>query len=179
MSHVLLVTGGCRSGKSGYAQARAENLPGRRLFVATCPVLDDEMRARVERHRRDRAKAQWETLEQPLAVAQAIRDAEQYDTVLMDCLTLWVSNLMFQEPQAKEIGEDDVAKHAADLLSAARAHRGTVIFVTNEVGLGIVPENALARRYRDLAGRCNQVIGRGADQVVLMCCGLPLIVKGA
>jgi adenosylcobinamide kinase / adenosylcobinamide-phosphate guanylyltransferase len=175
MSHVLLVTGGCRSGKSSYAQRRAENLAGSRVFLATCPVVDEEMTQRIQRHRQQRDSAVWQTIEEPLAVAEAISKARQYDTILVDCLTLWVSNLMFQEPT---IDEDQVAKKSMELMAAAKTHPGTVIFVTNEVGLGIVPENALARRYRDLIGRCNQTIGRAADEVVFMCCGLPLTVKG-
>ncbi len=145
------------------------------FFLATCPEVDEEMAQRIQRHRQQRDSAVWQTIEEPLAVAEAISKARQYDTILVDCLTLWVNNLMFQEPA---IDEDQVAAKSMELVTAAKAHPGTVIFVTNEVGLGIVPENALARRYRDLIGRCNQTIGRSADEVVFMCCGLPLTIKG-
>lgn len=179
MSHVILVTGGCRSGKSSYAQRRAEGLAGSRVFLATCPEVDEEMAQRIQRHRQQRDSAIWQTIEEPLAVADAISKAKEYDTILVDCLTLWVSNLMFQnQSQEAAIDEDQVAAKSVELMEAAKAHPGTVIFVTNEVGLGIVPDNPLARQYRDLIGRCNQTVGRAADEVVFMCCGLPLTVKG-
>jgi adenosylcobinamide kinase/adenosylcobinamide-phosphate guanylyltransferase len=179
MGQILLVTGGCRSGKSGYAQSRAQAVAGSRVYIATCPVVDEEMNRRIERHRQDRAGKGWETIEEPLAVADAIRAASRHAVVLVDCLTLWITNLMFAGDRSRQVlDEDQMATKANELVAVAKEHPGVVIFVTNEVGLGIVPDNELARRYRDLAGRCNQIIGRGADEVVLMCCGLPIKVKG-
>lgn len=179
MGRIVLVTGGSRSGKSGYALQMAQEQTGKRLFVATCPVLDEEMRLRVERHRRERAGNHWETREEPLNLAQVFNKSSQHDVILVDCLTLWINNLMFAtQQQGREMTEDDVAIQARECLHAAKAHPGTVIFVTNEVGWGIVPDNALARRFRDLAGRCNQIMGQEADHVVLLCCGLPVKLKG-
>ncbi len=177
MARIILITGGCRSGKSGYAQELAESLPGRRVYVATCPVQDDEMRRRVEAHRRLRANKDWETIEQPLGIIQTLRETD-HDVLLIDCLTLWVSNLMYQNEQdGKEVSESDVEQHAMDLIDACRSRPGTVVMVTNEVGMGIVPDNALARRYRDLIGRLNQTIASAADDVTFVACGLPIHLK--
>jgi adenosylcobinamide kinase/adenosylcobinamide-phosphate guanylyltransferase len=179
MGRVILVTGGCRSGKSRYAQGLAEGMPGRRLYVATCPVVDDEMRERVRKHREARAAAHWDTLEAPVDLARALDQAAGYSVVLVDCLTLWVNNLMYESSQAgKEATEEQVVRACEEVLSACRRHGGAIVFVTNEVGMGIVPENALARRYRDLAGRCNQAVAAGADTVTLVTCGIPLTLKG-
>jgi adenosylcobinamide kinase/adenosylcobinamide-phosphate guanylyltransferase len=180
MGRIILVTGGCRSGKSRYAQALAEGLPGRRVCVATCPVLDDEMRERIRRHRQARAAAQWDTLEAPVDLAQALDRAAAYDVVLVDCLTLWVNNLMYEASERGQVvTEDEMARRCDEVLAAGRRHPGSTVFVTNEVGMGIVPENGLARRYRDLVGRCNQAIAAGADTVTLVTCGIPLTLKGA
>ncbi len=177
MAEIILVTGGCRSGKSDYAQKLAESRPGRRVYVATCPIIDEEMRSRVEAHRLARADCGWDTIEQPIDLPAAI-DAADHDVLLIDCLTLWVNNLMHQADQAgSDFTEDDVRKSAGELLAACRAHSGAVVMVTNEVGMGIVPDNALARRYRDLVGRVNQIIAAEADVVTLVSCGIPLQLK--
>ncbi len=180
MAKIALITGGCRSGKSLYAQRLAESIPGRRVYVATCPVLDGEMSERVRRHRQDRAARQWDTIEEPVKLGEAIRSADGHQVVLVDCLTLWVNNLMYQAEQAgRDVTEDHVAERCAEVLTAAGERAGTIIFVTNEVGMGIVPENKLARHYRDLAGRCNQVVAAGADLVALVSCGIPIFLKGS
>jgi len=179
MARVILVTGGCRSGKSAHALKLAESLPGRRAFLATCPVADEEMRQRILRHQRARAAANWQTLEEPVRLAEALASAEGVEVVLVDCLTLWVSNLMYQAEQlGREMDEDAVAERSREVLSACHKRDGAVLFVTNEVGLGVVPENALGRRFRDLVGRCNQTIAAGADTVTLVTCGVPLTLKG-
>jgi len=178
-SQVILVTGGGRSGKSDYAQTRAEGLSGRRVYLATSEITDEEMAERVRKHRKTRVECGWETLEEPVALAEALRSAASADVVLVDCLTFWINNLMFHRPEnAGELGEEEISEIVADVLVAARQCRGTVLFVTNEVGSGIVPENALTRRYRDLVGRCNQVVGAAADEVVLVVCGVPMKIKG-
>jgi adenosylcobinamide kinase/adenosylcobinamide-phosphate guanylyltransferase len=178
VARVILVTGGGRSGKSLYAQRLGESLPGPRAFLATCPILDDEMRDRVRRHQEARQGRQWDTIEETLAVADVLRRAENYQTVVVDCLTLWINNLMYESgDDVRQPTEEDVAAQCRDLLAACRQRPGTVIFVTNEVGMGIIPENPVARHYRDLAGRCNQVIAGGADDVVLVVCGIPVFVK--
>lgn len=179
MAKIILATGGARSGKSAYAQELAESLPGPRAFVATCPVPggeDEEMLARVDRHRRDRNDAGWLTIEEEIDLKGVLAGNLEVRTVLVDCLTLWISNLLCAEPS---LGEDEMAARCGELLAACRKRQGSVIFVTNEVGSGIVPENALARKFRDLSGRCNQAMGRGADEVIFFSCGLPLYLKKA
>ena len=183
MARLILITGGARSGKSGYAQRFAESLPGRRLYIATSPVTDPEMAARIERHRRDRQGRGWRTVEEPMALARLLEGQLEYDIVLIDCLTLWVNNLMFAETRElheeprDELHEESLSVRVGEVVRACAARPGTVIMVTNEVGLGIVPENPLARRYRDLIGRCNQEVAAVADQVVMTVCGIPMIVK--
>lgn len=168
-ANTLLVLGGARSGKSSYALQRAEALQGELIYVATGAALDDEMADRIARHRADRG-SRWQTLEVPLALADAVRDQARSDRVLLiDCLTLWVSNLMFAGQDAEQ-----AAAGFADALAAAA---GTVICVTNEVGLGIVPDNALARRFRDIAGRVNQKIAAASGEVVMVAAGLPFTLK--
>lgn len=177
MGRITLITGGCRSGKSRYAQSRAEESHAQRLYVATCPALDDEMRERIARHQSERMGRGWKTLEAPLAPASVLAEAS-HASVLVDCLTLWVNNLLFDaEQQGRVLSESDIAEHARQLVLEARRSANDVFLVTNEVGLGIVPENRLARRFRDLAGRCNQEVAREADEVVLMVSGLAVPIK--
>lgn len=179
MPPLILVTGGCRSGKSAFAQQLAEAIPGKRLFIATCPCSDGEMAVRIKRHRLDREDKGWLTVEELLAPAEVFADVPSGTTVLLDCLTLWVSNLLFAaEKDGLELNEDRMARQASLLAEASCRHDGTVLLVTNEVGLGIVPDNPLARKYRDLVGRCNQTLAAAADQVYLVSCGLPLQIKG-
>lgn len=169
--HSLLVLGGARSGKSRYAQQRAEALAGDRVFVATAQALDTEMAERIARHRSDRGD-RWRTIEAPLALAPVIAAEASADRVLLvDCLTLWVSNLL--------LADRAVEPAVAELLAALAAARGPVILVANEVGLGIVPDNALARRFRDAAGWVNQAVAAAADEVQFLAAGLPLTLKPA
>jgi adenosylcobinamide kinase / adenosylcobinamide-phosphate guanylyltransferase len=178
MARIALVTGGCRSGKSAYALELAQSLPPSRAFVATCPVTDDEMQRRIELHRQARADRGWTTIEEQIDLAAVFRSHGEHNVLLVDCVTLWVSNLMHRaELEGRQVVEADIAHHCGSMLDAAGACRGTVIFVTNEVGLGIVPENALARHYRDLVGRANQTIAARADSVALVVCGIPVHLK--
>jgi len=180
MVRIVLVTGGCRSGKSAYAQCLAESLPPRRLFVATCPVADEEMEHRIQEHRRARHDRGWETIEEQSDLTDVFRGHGQYNVLLVDCVTLWINNLMYHaQYEGRALTEADVTQECRQVLDAVQACRGTVIFVTNEVGLGVVPENAQARRYRDLVGRANQVLAARADTVTLLCCGIPLHLKDA
>jgi len=179
MARIVLITGGCRSGKSDYAQRLAESLAGRRVYVATCPVTDDEMRERIARHQQQRRHHDWETIEEPADLAAAIRRAGSGSIVLVDCLTLWVNNLMYgAERLGEQIDENEIERLCGRVVDACRRHDGTVVFVTNEVGMGIEPGNAISRRYRDLVGRCNQTIAACADEVTLVACGIPLTLKG-
>lgn len=178
MAQIILITGGARSGKSRHAQACAEAQPGKRLFIATSPVIDEEMRQRIARHQADRQGQGWQTVEEPLRPAAVLAGNPETEVVLLDCLTLWISNLLFEAEEPEYYSEAMVAELAGELLAAARNRPGAVIIVTNEVGLGIVPENPLARRYRDLVGRCNQTIAAGADRVDLVVCGIPMTIKG-
>jgi adenosylcobinamide kinase/adenosylcobinamide-phosphate guanylyltransferase len=141
-------------------------------------VVDEEMERRVERHRRERAGAGWVTVEEEVEVTRALRGAGGSGVVLVDCLTLWVNNLMYAAEKAgKVFGEDDMSARTNELVATCRAVPAAVILVTNEVGMGIVPDNALARRYRDLVGRCNQVVAAGADRVTLVVSGVPLEIR--
>ncbi|OAN60160.1 bifunctional adenosylcobinamide kinase/adenosylcobinamide-phosphate guanylyltransferase [Sphingomonas sp. TDK1] len=165
----LFVLGGARSGKSRYAQQRAESLTGDLIYVATAQAFDDEMEDRISRHRADR-DARWSTLDVPLDLPAAIlANAGPSHVLLVDCLTLWTSNLMF--------AERDLDAETEALATAVADAGGPVILVANEVGLGIVPDNALARRFRDAAGRLNQAIAAAADEVQFLAAGLPLRLK--
>jgi adenosylcobinamide kinase/adenosylcobinamide-phosphate guanylyltransferase len=178
MARIVLVTGGCRSGKSAYAQRLAESLPPPRLFVATCPVTDEEIEHRIEEHRRARHERGWETVEEQCDLAEVFRRNMQYHVLLVDCVTLWVNNLLYHaEREGRSLTEADIARQCSQVLDAAEACPGTVVFVTNEVGLGVVPENARARRYRDLVGRANQILAARAEEVTLICCGIPVHLK--
>ncbi len=179
MGKIVFVTGGCRSGKSRFAQQMAEAVGTNRLYIATSPILDAEMEERIARHRQERAQRNWTTCEEPQNLVQALGVQKDFDAVLCDCLTLWVNNLLYQaEQQGKDLNEDEIARLAKDVADAARRHVGTVIFVTNEVGMGIVPADAGSRRFRDLQGRCNQVMAATADEVYFLVSGIPLQIKG-
>ncbi len=176
MGGVTLITGGARSGKSRHALRLAESTAGPRTFIATCPAVDAEMRERIERHRREREGRGWATIEEETDLAGALARAE--GVALVDCLTLWVNNLVHAaDLRGEALGEDTVAALAADAVAAAADRPEDALFVTNEVGMGIVPDNAAARRFRDLAGRCNQVAAAAADRVLLLVSGIPHPIK--
>jgi adenosyl cobinamide kinase/adenosyl cobinamide phosphate guanylyltransferase len=171
-SRLALVTGGARSGKSRFAESRLAALApaGPWRYVGTAEALDDEMRARIAHHRARRGDS-WHTVEAPRALADAIR-APSEAGVLVDCVTIWLSNLMLDG------AADDALLAAADeVAAAARAAACPIVFVTNEVGAGIVPENALARRFRDVAGWTNQRLASACDEVFLVAAGLPLKLR--
>lgn len=168
---VLLVTGGARSGKSRYAERRALGMGPRLLYVATAEPLDSEMARRIEEHRSRRAGL-WQTLEEPLEVRRALELChDRVDCALVDCVTLWLSNLVLRRGEAAVEGEVEA------LLDLIRRTRFSLVFVTNEVGSGIVPDNPLARQFRDIAGKTNQRIAELADEVILMVAGIPVRIK--
>lgn len=178
MAKVILVTGGSRSGKSAYAQKLAEEISGPRAFVATCPVVDKEMAERIKRHQEARAEAHWRTIEETTHLADALRGASDCGVILVDCLTLWINNLMYERSKSHwEVSEEDIEVICSEVLEACSELPGAVIFVTSEVGMGIVPGDPLSRRYRDLVGKCNQIIAAAADTVTLVACGIPLTLK--
>ena len=175
---ITFITGGSRSGKSAFAQQQAEQIDTPRLFIATCPCIDPEIDERISRHQQDRAGRNWRTAEIPLRLTEELKHTPAGTTVLIDCLTLWISNLMYEaEQQQQEISEDQIASLTEELALTAGDHQGRVFMVSNEVGLGIIPDNPMARRYRDMVGRCNQVIAAFADQVFLVSCGIPMQIK--
>jgi adenosylcobinamide kinase / adenosylcobinamide-phosphate guanylyltransferase len=168
---LTLVLGGARSGKSRYAEALIEEAAPEALYLATAEALDDEMRERI-RHHRARRGQRWATREAPLDLAAALsEEARPERPVLVDCLTLWLSNLL--------MAGRDVEAAMADLLDTLPRLKGPAVLVANEVGLGIVPDNPLARAFRDHAGRLNQRIAEAAPRVVLVAAGLPLVLKEA
>ena len=167
---MTFVLGGARSGKSRYAESLITEQTPPWIYVATAEALDDEMAARIAEHR-TRRDARWRAIEAPRDLAGALAAAPAGAAVLVDCLTLWLSNLL--------LADADIEAHVDRLEAALSRRQGTAVLVANEVGFGIVPDNALARRFRDLQGRLNQRIAASADRVVLVVAGLPLIVKEA
>lgn len=168
-----LILGGCRSGKSRHALEKADiRAAGTNFFVATCVPADEEMKARVMRHQQER-DSRWTTVEAPLALPSVIQDkAADADVILVDCLTLWVSNLM-----ERYENDESLMDQVRSLGKALDVAACPVIVVSNEVGGGVVPENVMARRFRDLAGFANQHIARCADRVTWMVAGIPVTVR--
>ncbi len=165
---VTLVLGGARSGKSRYAEGLIMRSPKPWIYVATAEVRDDEMAERIAAHKA-RRDVGWQTIEAPHDLADAVKQAPANAAVLVDCLTLWLSNLME--------GSFDVEAQTARLQDALAGRKGPTVLVSNEVGFGIVPDNALARRFRDLQGQLNQRMAAQAARVIIMVAGIPIAVK--
>ncbi len=166
-SSVTLILGGARSGKSRHGESLIAGLSPPWTYIATAAAWDEEMKARIAEHRA-RRDARWHTVEAPRALAAALADAGD-QPVLVDCLTLWLTNLM--------LGELDLAAETEVLVSALARRRAPTVLVANEVGLGIVPEHRLGRDFRDQAGLLHQRIAGQADRVIFMVAGLPMVVK--
>ncbi len=175
---MTLILGGARSGKSRFAQELAARLSNRGLFVATCEPLDEEMNARIKAHQMSRPR-NWKTLETPTDVAKAMKgkigDAE---VVIIDCMTLLVSNLMGTEEQDSEALEKKVTGELENLVAFMRTSKAHFIIVSNEVGLGLVPPYPAGRVYRDALGMANQMLASNADEVYFMVAGIPISLKG-
>ena len=170
MKKIVFITGGARSGKSSFALKQASGIPGKKAYIATAEALDEEMRKRIEDHREQRGK-EWDTFEEPLMIAEVIKKiGDRYDAIVLDCLTLWLSNIM----HSNLIIETEIERLISSLLS----HQTSVFIVSNEVGMGIVPENEMARKFRDMAGLLNQKIAGAADEVYIVVAGIPLKIKG-
>ncbi|MEM5948395.1 bifunctional adenosylcobinamide kinase/adenosylcobinamide-phosphate guanylyltransferase [Spirochaetia bacterium 38H-sp] len=176
---IFLVTGGARSGKSRFCIEKANSHTGRRVFIATAEALDEEMTERIIAHRAERGDS-WETIEEPLKLADAISNAAGYaDVVVADCLTLWLSNLcMSMLKPDKEYVISKINELTRTLAKVkARGGYASIFMVSNEVGCGIVPVSNLGRFFRDMAGMLNQRVAEVADNVVLMAAGLPIYAK--
>ncbi len=173
MNKTTFVIGGCRSGKSGYALKVAEETSeSKRLFIATCVPQDEEMKQRVMQHRQERSKS-WESVEAPLLLSDAITmHCQNADVLLVDCLTLWISNLLLENDDVEKINEQ-----VAGLTRAIESSSCPVVLVSNEVGTGIVPENRLARMYRDAVGFANQKVAQCCEEVIWMVAGIPVRIK--
>jgi adenosylcobinamide kinase/adenosylcobinamide-phosphate guanylyltransferase len=171
---LALILGGARSGKSRYGLGLAARCPAPRLFVATCEPRDAEMEARIEAHQRERG-SDWATREVPLDLAATLGDGQgHYGVILVDCLTMWVTNLLLQAGATP----GGMQTACEGLLEALARTATPTILVSNEVGWGVVPDNALGRQFRDQAGWLHQRLAQVADLVVLVVAGVPLLIKG-
>ncbi len=171
----MLVLGGAKSGKSRFAIDVCNALNRKRIFLATAQAMDQEMAERIIRHQTERG-SEWLTVEQPFSVASTIRKMDKQDTViLVDCLTLWLNNLFMKYGEDRE----EVNRNIEDLVRQLSDVHGAVVVVSNEVGMGIVPEDPLSRRYRDAAGLLNQRVAGVACRVVAVLAGQPLVLKDA
>jgi adenosylcobinamide kinase / adenosylcobinamide-phosphate guanylyltransferase len=166
---IILVLGGARSGKSAFAEQMALESTAAPIYLATGRAWDDEMTSRIDKHKA-RRETNWQSFEEPLEVSQFVRNKSTgYDTLLLDCLTLWVTNLMLEERAIEPAFQD--------LLSTITSFQGTIIFVSNEIGMGIVPENKMAREFRDYIGDLHKRIADIANEVYLVVAGIPMTVK--
>ena len=170
-SNVTFVLGGACSGKSDYAEQLALESPRSKLYIATAEVGDVEMQARIRRHQ-ERRGTEWKLLELPVIIMQPLLEQQHSNSyILIDCLTLWLANLMHYKV--------DIVQHTDMLLEALQKTKAHVVLVSNEVGLGIVPDNAMAREFRDQAGKLHQRVAKIANRVVFVTAGIPNVIKGA
>jgi len=176
-SRVIFITGGARSGKSSLALKPAFMCAGKKAYIATAEPLDSEMLDRIERHKAQRGDG-WDVIEEPLKITDVIEKIiNKYTLIVLDCLTLWVSNLMTGEHDDANI-EEEYKSFIKVLNLFKRTDGSQLIIVSNEIGMGIVPDNPLARRFRDQAGKLNQIVAETADEVYLVVSGIPVRIKG-
>lgn len=176
---IILVTGGARSGKSFFAEEYAKKIGEKIAYIATAQIYDEEMKLRVEVHK-NRRPLNWQTYESPFHAEASVQNAsEAHDVILFDCVTLYLSNLLLSSDTRLNSAEkyNDIAKEFEKILETAKKNNTDIILVTNEVGMGIVPENALAREYRDFAGKINQLIAARADEVYWVISGIAVDIK--
>lgn len=186
MGKAILITGGARSGKSSYAEKLAKELEGNVLYIATSIPFDEEMKLRIKKHKESRPQ-EWDTFEGYKGLGRVITDkGRQYKGILLDCITVMVTNLFLEytgmegidfSSEDFEKAESAIEKEIEELMEGIKESEATVILVTNELGSGIVPENTMARAFRDIAGRMNQYIGSRCDEVYMTVCGIPLKLK--
>jgi adenosylcobinamide kinase/adenosylcobinamide-phosphate guanylyltransferase len=170
---LIFVTGGCRSGKSQFALDYANRHFHKKLYLATCEALDEEMVKRIADHKKKRG-LDWHTVEEPIKVAEAIRQhGKDVEVILLDCMTLWLSNLLMRQK-----GDHEIMNELSRLIDTVKQGQTSFIFVSNEVGMGLVPVDPLGRRFRDLSGMVNQKIAEAAQTVVFMVSGIPIFIRG-
>jgi adenosylcobinamide kinase/adenosylcobinamide-phosphate guanylyltransferase len=170
---VIFVTGGCRSGKSQFALDYANRHFHKKLYLATCEALDEEMIKRIEQHQLKRG-SDWKTVEEPIKIAEAIeRHGNDVDVILLDCVTLWISNLLMHNKEDREIMNE-----LDKFIDTMKQAQSSFVVVSNEVGMGLVPIEPLGRRFRDLSGMANQKIAEVAQTVVFTVSGIPIFLKG-
>ena len=170
---MILITGGCRSGKSRFALDYANQHFLKKLYLATCEALDEEMAQRIEHHKKMRGP-EWQTIEESIAIVNEIREyGDKVEVILLDCITLWLSNLLMKWNSDSRIMDE--VNRFIDLIQQSQT---SLIIVSNEVGMGIVPADPLSRRFRDLSGMINQRIAEVVDTVIYMVSGIPMFLKG-
>jgi adenosylcobinamide kinase/adenosylcobinamide-phosphate guanylyltransferase len=170
---MILITGGCRSGKSRFALDYANQHFSKKIYLATCEALDQEMAQRIEHHKKMRGP-EWHTIEEPIEISDQIKlHGDEVEVILLDCITLWLSNLLMRRKDDPEIMEE-----ISRFIDTIKEKQTSLILVSNEVGLGIVPEDPLGRRFRDLSGMANQKIAEAVNKVILMVSGIPILLKG-
>ena len=168
MGDLHLVVGGCRSGKSSFAIELAQKLGRERSFLATAQAYDDEMSERIRRHKLERDNS-WRTIEEPVDILSALENHGPFEVLLFDCLTLWISNLMINN-----LEDTEIYRQTDLVITGLRERCQNAVIVSNEVGMGVVPENKMARRFRDLTGRCHQIIKQHAKETYVMAVGTPI-----
>lgn len=171
---LILITGGVRSGKSCFAQSLSDNMEGRKVFLATAQALDEEMKSRIEQHKKERPSG-WDTIEEDKHLTTAIKNCKgKYEVILIDCLTMWISNLLLNS----SLTESEILEEVTALIALCKTIQSTILIVSNEVGSGIVPAQKVSRLFRDCLGRANQEIASKADEVYLVTAGIPFKLKG-
>jgi len=177
MSQIIFITGGTRSGKSGVAEEMAHRFGNRLAYLATAQVLDQEMRERICKHQQRRGE-EWSTTEEPYLIAAALQRIDRkFDAIVVDCVTIWLSNLLLQNEDTTQELESLILGEVDRLSAVLKGMTTPVIMVSNEVGMGIVPEHRLGRIFRDLAGQANQILAASADEVQVVISGIPMRLK--